>query len=320
MPVQFQCGARTGDLSQKPLTGGMVPPIHTDNMKTGKLLSIKVLVLAALLALANQSHALYTNYLDVAVGTLTYFSNSLATATNATRAEKKQLAEVKRALKDLGKPSASVAGDYNLFFASVAHLGDLAADPTFDAIGTNAFNAFVGEAQAEYGATYVRVASLNDFVRTKRSASNQLAKAYSALVTLSTTTNKQLGLLLGRQIYTKLTTANRLAAIGEAHPGFAADSVSGKTLVYHVGTRMGMEQFTDATHTDSTDLDGSMSSGNTYTYTRTGLSTAMLVLDYGSGHTTSVKARFTSATGGTFTFHSVSPDGSRRGPGTFDLN
>lgn len=286
-------------------------------MKTGKLLSMKVLVVAAVLALANQSHALYTHYLDVAVGTLTVFSNSLATLPTPTPAEKKQLAEVKRALKDVGKPSVSVAGDYNLFFAAVAHLGDLATTPTFDDIGTNAFNAFLGEAQVEYFVTSLRVAALNDFVRQKRAASNQLAQAFAAFTTLQANpTNKQLGLLLGRQIFTKLTVANKLADMGEAHSGFAADSVGGKTLDYHVAGRTGHEHFTDATHTDSTDLDGGMTSGNTYTYNRTGLSTATLVLDYGGGQMTSVKIKFTSAAGGKFTFHSNSHSGS----GTFDLN
>lgn len=288
-------------------------------MKNGKLLSLKVLVVAVMLALANQSHALYTHYLDVAVETLTGFSNYLATLPSPAPLDKKHLAEVKRALKDLAKPSDSAAGDYNLFFSAVAHLGDLATTPTFDDIGTNAFNAFIGEAQSEFMSTYGRVAMLNDFVRTKRSASNQLAQVYAAFTTLSTTTNKQLGLLLGRRVFQRLTTANKLAALGEAHSGFAADSVIGKTLVYHVGTRMGSEAFADATHADSIDLDGTPGN-DTYTYARTGLSTATLVLTSNGGGSTTVKAKFTSTTGGTFSFHNVSSDGTHNGTGTFTLN
>lgn len=288
-------------------------------MKTGKVFSIQTLVLAALLALANQSHALYTNYLDVAVGTLIGGSNYYATLSAPTAADKRALAEIKRALKDLAKPSVSVAGDYNLFFAAVAHLGDLATTPTFDDIGTNAFNLFISEAQSEYVATSGRVAALNDFVRIKRAASNQLAQVLRDFNTLGANpTNKQLGLLLGRHIYTKLTVADKLAATGEAHSGFAADSLIGGTLHYDGRHNSGDIHFTDAT-TGTQANNGGSTNNITYTYTRTGLNTATLEIMHTDG-ATHVNVKFTSAGGGTFAVRSDNNDGTHdSGSGTFTL-
>ena len=297
-------------------------------MRTQKKHWIFTLTVTAMLSLATHSHALYTNYLDDAVATLTGASNYLASIPTPTKADKKHLAEVKKALKDLSKPSVSVAGDYNLFFAAVVHLGDLTTDPTFgptlDNIGTNAFNAFISEAHSELEATGERISELNDFVGAKRAASNQWFKARATLISLASTTNKQVGLLLGRQLFARLAVANRLAANGEAHSGFALDSVVGKNLHHMEGTRSGTVYFNNNVDATQMETGGSPKSA-TYTYTRTGLTTATLVLmspgGMGGTDTTTVKIHFTSAAAGTFTFRNVGSDGHvRTGTGTFTID
>ena len=270
-----------------------------------------------MLLLTHQSQALYTNYLDVAVATLTGVSNELANIPEPTKEHKKQLAAVKKALKDLSKPSDSVAQDYNLFVLAVVHLGDLAEDPLFDQIGTNAFNTFIAEAAAEGGAIEARINALNEFVTVKKAASNQLAKAEATFETLSTETNKQRGLLLGRQLFTRLVAANKLAAKGEAHSGFAADSVLGGTLHHEEGDNSGDVAFTGATTGTQTETGGSPQDIG-YDYDRTGLNTATLRIEEPSG-TNTVKLTFTSTSTGKFTFKFVGNEGNDSGRGTFAL-
>jgi hypothetical protein len=130
-------------------------------------------------------------------------------------------------------------------------------------------------------------------------------------------------LLLARQVYLKIVLANKLAAIGEAHPGFAPDGVGGKTLTHTERGETGTVEFindTKATETPAND-PAHMS---TYMYDRDGLNSAALRLtspgDGGGEDTTNVKLRFLSSTNGTFTFRFEDADGSKgSGSGRFSI-
>jgi hypothetical protein len=289
-------------------------------MKIGNARWFKLLAVAALLLLAGRSHAYYTNYLDVVSNTLTIAYSVLTNEPAPTRVQKQQIALIGRALKTLAKPSTSVAGDYALFVKAATQLGPIGNDPLFLTLGTNVFQSFTNEAQAEIVATGDRIAALSDFVRTKKPASNQLAQAQRTLDSISSLTDIRLALVVARQVFTKIVAANRLAATGEAHPGFAADSLIGKSFVHTEHGNTGTVHFDDDTNATETDDEGTRT--DTYTYTRTGLNTGTLVLnDSGGGSgTTTVKIHFTSATGGTFTFRHVGDDGNDSGSGTFTLN
>ena len=282
----------------------------------------RTLVAGVMLLLATHAQALYTNYLDTTVATLTGVSNYLATLPTPTPTEKKQLATVKRALKDLSKPSTSVAGDYALFLNAAVHLGPIALQEPFGSLGSNVFAAFQAEVGVEIYSTSIRLSSLNDFVRTKRPASNQLAQAIAKFSSIGTTvTDPQLGLLVAGQAFKNLAAAQRLLAQGEANQGLVPATLVGSTMTHMERGQTGTEQFDDGSN--ATEVDGDGTRSVTYTFTRTGLNTATLVLSHtgGSGtSTTTVKLRFTSETGGTFTFKRVSSsDGPQTGPGTFTL-
>lgn len=287
-------------------------------MKQGKLHWAFILAVTSILVSAHRSHGYYTNFLDTASNTLSSAYHSLTnTATNAV--QRREAATILRALRDLSKPSTSVAGDYSLFIAAATHLGPLAFTPQFEVIGSNTFLLFTNEAQAQIDAAEIRVAALNDFVRNKRPASNAVVRAQATLDSIPTLTNPQIGILLVRQVFAQVATANRLAAFGETHSGFALNSVIGKNLTHTERGETGDIFFNnDVQATEDTLLD------TTYTYTRTGLNTATLVLvknDGGGDSTTTVKLRFTSATGGTFTFRNVDSDGGvETGSGTFTIN
>ena len=164
----FRSSAPPGLWHECPLSVETVPQIQTDMMKPGKFFSLKALVVAVMLALANQSHALYTNFLDGVVMLLDGEYHVLTNLHAPTPAQKVVIREIKSALRDLSKPSASVAGDYNLFFAAAAHLGPLIHDPVVNAAGTNAANLFIAEAGAEYIGLAGRLAMLDDFVPAKK--------------------------------------------------------------------------------------------------------------------------------------------------------
>jgi hypothetical protein len=281
-------------------------------MKIGKLHSILTLIIAAMLFCAERSQAIYTPYLTgVSNGIAAY----AATLTNST--DKAQAKVVARVLKDLSKPSTSVASDYRLFLQAATHLGRLAYQPPFGAIGSNTFAYFIAEAQTNIAVTTGRIGALNDFVRTKRSASNQLFAAVATLTAIGATSDPQRGLLLASQVFAKLVAANKLAATGEAHPGFALGSLTGLMLHHMERNNSGDIHFTSNTAATETETGGSPEP-ITYTYARTGLSTATLVLNE-SGGTTTVKLRFTSTTAGTFTFRHVGGE-TDSGSGAFTLN
>ncbi len=282
---------------------------------------ILTVTVVAALSFATRAHALYTTHLDEAVVALTGASNYFASLPSPTKNDKKHFSAVKKALKDLSKPSTSVAGDFNLFFLAVVHLGDLVADPVFgptlDSVGTNAFNGFVSDAQVSFLVMSRQLAALNDFVKVKKAASNQLNAVYSTLVTLSTTTNKQLGLLLGRQVFARLEAANKLLVKGQAQSGLAPANLVGFTLHHDSNGEAGEVKFLDDTHATQTNSEGTLS--HTYTYTRTGLNTATLLVNETSG-TSTVKLKFTSGTGGSFTYSFVDESGTESGKGTFTLS
>lgn len=288
-------------------------------MKQGKLQWVFILVVTSMLLLAQRSHAYYTNFLDAASNALSVSYHTLTnTATNAV--QRRQAAATLRALRELAKPSTSVAGDYNLFVAAATRLGPLAFAPEFGPIGTNTFLLFTNEAQVQINVTQARVAALNDFVRNKRPASNALARAQAALDSIPTLSNPQLGILLLRQVFVQIATANRLAAFGETHSGFAANALIGKNLQHTERGDTGSIFFNNDVQATQDALLDTM-----YTYTRTGLNTATLVLVQTEGaetSTTTVKLRFTSTSGGTFTYRNVDSSGPpvETGSGTFTID
>jgi hypothetical protein len=290
-------------------------------MKKGNVHWCKMLILVSLLTLANRSHAYFTTYLDPVSNALTFAYITLTNNPEPSRAERQQIVLIGRALRTLSLPSTNVSGDYKLFVKAATQLGPVGQDPAFLELGTNVFNAFTNDAQAQIIATANRIAALNDFVGQKRAASNQIRQAQATLDKIPTLTDIRLALVVGRQVFNKINVANRLAAIGEAHPGFAPDSVIGQTLTHNEHGRTGTVHFDDGANATQTDSGGTPQA-STYTWTRTGLNAATLVLteeEEGGPSTTTVKIKFTSATGGTFSFRNVSSGGGESGLGTFTL-
>lgn len=270
-----------------------------------------------MLLLASRSHAYYTNFLDSVSNTLSFVYTIATNDPPFTAAEKRTNAALARVLKTLSKPSTSVAGDYSLFLTAALQLGPIINDPLFFALGSNVFNLFTNDAQAQITATAGRIAALNNFVLTKKPASNALASARATLNRLSSIDPK-LQIIVGRQAFTKIAVANRLAAIGEAHSGFARNTVIGKRLEHTEQGETGEVYFNNNVQASQ---DANLDS--TYTYTRNGLNTATLVLvrpEVGGTNTTTVNLRFTSTSGGRFTFRNEDSDGDvQRGAGTFAI-
>ena len=272
-----------------------------------------------MLALTSQSHALYTNFLNDTSNTLAVAYTSLTDNPSPTRQEQRDAASIERALKEFRKPSASVVTDYSLFVTATAHLGALAMD--FLPSLTNSFAAFIGEAQAEIDLTAARIALLNDFVRTKKAASNRLAQAQAAVDSISSPPDTRRDIRAGRQVFVKIVAANKLAAIGEMRPGFAPDSILGLRLSYAIAHGpSGFVAFTNSTQYEQAEGSGHVvtTDEGTYTYDRTGLNTAQLVL-HGSGLTDTVKLAYRSSTSGILTSQIVSGGGAQSRRGTFTL-
>ena len=291
-------------------------------MKMGIAHCVRSLLVAGSLLLASGAQAYYTNYLDSVSNTLTFVHAILTNDPSPDASERRQIALIGRALRTLSLPSTTVAGDYKLFVKAAMQLGPIAEDPMFLELGTNVFDAFTNEAQVQIIAAGDRIAALNDFVGVKRAASNQVRQAQATLDRIPTLTDIRLALVVGRQVFNKINVANRLAAIGEAKPGFATDSVIGKTLAHEERGNSGTVHFDDATNATQTETGGTPEAA-TYTWTRTGLNTATLVItaeDEGGPSVTTVKLKFTSATGGTFTFRNDSDGGLETGSGTFTID
>jgi hypothetical protein len=265
----------------------------------------------------------YTQIFSTIAPTRSGTYTSLTNNSSPTRQEQRQAAAIWRALKEFDEPSESVATDYSLFAAAAADLGALTVAPDFLLPLTNTFTAFVGEARAEMDLTSARITALNDFVRTKKRASNQLAQAQAALTSLSSVADLRVGILLGRQVFAKIVRTKKLAASGEAHPGFALNSVTETTLRYNVGHGYyGFVAFTNSTHYEQTEITSERTATiyeGTYTYNRTGLNTARVVLN-GTGLTNTVVLEYRSPTNGAFTDRTTSAGRVQSRRGTFTLN
>jgi hypothetical protein len=281
-------------------------------MKTGKTNGMLMLALAAMLFLTQQAHALFTPELTAVSNQVAVY---LTTLTNAgDGAEAKALI---KALKTLAKPSASVAQDYALFVSASLKLGQFGlSDPNLLSIGSNTFLFFLDTADEQIHATANRIAALNDFVKTKKAASNQLAQARATMTAAETNANLQLALSQGRVVFAKIATANRLAAIGEAHSGFAPESLDGKLLSYTGRNSSGTEELSPS---GTFKENGNPAPIGTFTYTRTGLNSGTLVLNYAAGAVTTAQLNFKTTTGGNFTAHTEEPAGEDNDNGTFTL-
>jgi hypothetical protein len=286
-------------------------------MKKGIAHWLTRLLVAGLLLLTSQAHAYYTNYLDAVSNTLAFFYTSLTNQPSTTPSERQQIARIGRALRTLSKPSTNVAGDYKLFVKAATQLGPLAGDPSFLELGSNVFDAFTNEAQVEIFAAGERVAALNDFVRVKRAASNQVRQAQATLDRIPTLSDIRVALLVGQAMFNKITAANRLAAIGERKPGFALNAVAGTSLTHSNAESSGTVTFVDGTNFTESEVGGDPNSG-TYTYTRTGLNSATLVLTSEGGggeEEVTVKLVFTGEGRGKFNAR----NGAERSKGAFTI-
>ncbi len=299
----------------------VVPLEGNKIMKKGNVRWFKLLIIAGVLALANRSHAYFTTYLDPVSNALTFAYVTLTNNPEPSLAERQQIVLIGRALRTLSLPSTNVSGDYKLFVKAATQLGPIGQSPAFLELGTNVFDAFTNDAQAQIIATANRIAALNDFVGQKRAASNQIRQAQATLDKIPTLTDIRLALVVGRQVFNKINVANRLAAIAEAKPGFAPDAVIGKTLTHNESGRSGTVHFDDASNATQTE-SGGVPRASAYSWTRTGLNTATLVLteeEESGTSTTTVKIKFTSGSGGTFSFKNVTGDSAETGYGTFTL-
>jgi hypothetical protein len=273
----------------------------------------KALAIAVLLLVATRAQALHTPYMAALSNQVSQYQAFLTTVPG----EEKKARALLRALNVFSRPSTSIAQDYDRFLNATLQLGQFAfTDTNLLNGGTNVFIMFMNDAGVEIFVTQARLNALNPFVRTKKAASNQLAQALSLLIANSTETNLTLGLLRGGQVFRKLVNAQRLTTLGEANQGFAANSVLGGNLFHEESDSSGTITFTNATEFSQT--DGGETSGGTYTYTRTGLNTATLVL-VEEGGTNTVPLRFTSAGAGRFTYRFVGNEGTERGSGRFTL-
>ena len=300
-------------------------------MKIGKLILAKTLILAALFASAARSNAAcgdpsadLVNALNNAYGVLQSEQHERTNNPAATPLEKKQAAAIARALNTLALPATNTFQLYSLFLKGAQQLGALAlTDPQIAVAGSNVFTAFTNQSQAEIECATARVAALGEFNRSKKPASNQVAQAAQTLIAIGSQSNPQIGLLLARQVFQKIFVANKLAAIGEAHPGFAPNGVVGETLTHTERGETGTVHFdndTQATEVPANDPPRTSS----YSYDRTGLNNADLKLEYpgdvSGTNTTLVKLRFQSNTNGTFTYKFTDADGSRgSGSGRFSI-
>lgn len=291
-------------------------------MNTAKSWLVKLVVAAAMLLLANQSHALSTPYM---VQLSNDMSGYQAYLTNfpGTEAEVKALG---KALIDLSKPSTNVAQDYTRYFLASLHLGDFAFnDPVVTGGGVFAFTNFMNDAFAKIIELSIRTNALNEFVRTRKAASIQINQAYELLLinvansSDLSKTNLQANLVRGLRIFSKLVKAEKLVRRGEANQGYAPAGgvLTGGTLDYTVSDEVGSFNFMD--ETNFTQTVGTNVAVGTYTSVRTGLSTMTIELSETGGGVTTVKAKFTAPGIGRFTYRFVDAFESGKGSGRFTL-
>lgn len=277
-----------------------------------------------LLLLPAASHGDGVSHTDL----LNVFSNNIVTAYSAitnnpapTREDLRSKGLLAKALRDLSRTALAPAVEFDKFVAAATHLGPLAFTPVLGADITNAFFAFVVEAGYEIYFTSNRVFVLSNFTGTKRGAGLNLSQAVQSWQICTNTTDPKIAALLLGQVYKKLIVANRLAALSEARPGYAPNTLAARMLHHTERGSSGVVTL-DANGIDFTEMEdgGGMPEAGTYTFTRTGLNTGTLVLtkddDGGTPHVTTVKLTFTSATGGRFTAR----NGGENATGTFTLD
>ncbi len=286
-------------------------------MKTAKSLLIKLFVAAALLLLANQSHALTTPYMVGLSNQLTEYYHFL---TNSPSPEdKKEARAVAVALRDLKRPTTTVAQDYDRFFLAVLHLGKYTStDPILAAAGANISSNFIYDAAVKIGELSGRTTNLNKFVATRKAAVKSIELAYALLVANLTETNQQTALVRGRRIFSKLTLAERLVVLGEARQGFAPSVLYvGSAFAYTNRTGGGTITIKESDEYEDANIEETVA--GTYSYVRTGLNTATLILtEHGlSGGVNTIKVTFRNATTGSFTFRFEQGADRERGAGRF---
>lgn len=284
-------------------------------MKTAKFHLTKFLVAAVLLLLANQSHALTTPYM---IGLSNQLTGYYGLLTNSPLPEhKKEARAVAVALRDLKRPTTTVAQDYDRFFLAVLHLGKYAfEDANLVAAGDVVAVNFIGDAVAKVQDLSVRTNFLNQFVVTRKAAMQNINEAYALIVANVSETNKQTALVRGRRIFTKLTTAEKLVVKGEARQGFAPSVLYvGSTLVH--SDRGGDGTITIKESDEYEDANTEETLAGQYSYVRTGLNTATLILSENGGGVNTVKLIFKNATEGRYTFRFEKGVDKERGAGRF---
>ena len=294
-----------------------------------KLRNILKSLAVGLLLLPATSKAIDFTHTDL----LNIFSNDIVTAYSAitnnpapTREDLRSQGLLAKALRDLSRTALSPAAEYDKYVAAATHIGPLAFTPLLGTDITNAFFAFVVEAGYEIYFTSNRVVALGDFTGTKRGAGLNLSQAVGNWQICTNTTDPKIAALLLGQVFKKLIVANRLAALSEAHPGYAPNTLAARTLHHADRGGSGGVVALNANGFDFTETEdgGGLPETGTYAFTRTGLNKGTLVLtkDDGSGtlHVTTVKLTFTSATGGRFTARNTSSHGVENATGTFTLN
>jgi hypothetical protein len=188
---------------------------------------------------------------------------------------------------------------------------------------TNAFLAFAFNVVIESTVLSNRVAALSQFQPQKRAASNQVWQAQREIVLRSDHNKCPSGNIVDSRRVFQTGGRRQTRRRGGSAPGFAPNSVVGKSLEHHERGGGGTLHFDDATHATETAANPEPGEGprtDNYTYTRTGLNTATLVLTEDDGGVTTVKLIFTSTTGGRFTFKNVEDGRPENGAGTFTIN
>ena len=275
-----------------------------------------------MLLLANQSHALHTSYMT---GLSNDLSGYYSVLTNTPSLEaKKEARALLVALRDLKRPSTSVAQDYDRFFLAVLHLGNYAfTDPVLTGAGAAMSQQFLAHAFTNILQLSDRTNALNRFVVTRHAASRQIDQAFGLLLINianagdTSKTNLQASLFRGRRIFSKLVLAEKLVVRGEARQGFAPSVLYVDSILAYTN-RVGGGRITIKESDGYEDVNTVESQVGTYSYTRTGLNTATLILtELGGGRVTTHKVTFRNATTGTYT--SLFEQGAvrRRGVGRF---
>ena len=268
-----------------------------------------------MLLLAQQSHALTTSYLTALSNDVAAYHGLLSGS--PLPEHQREARALARALRDLRPATTTVAQDYTRFFLAVLHLGNYAyTDPNLTGPGVAVFQEFMANAGTNIAVLSARTNALNKFVRTRSAASRQIDQALALLIINSTETNLQTGLIRGSRIFSKLVLAERLVVRGEANQGFSPEdgTVAGAIFNYNGRNDSGTLTLTDASNYTDYDANLEETIGGTYTYTRTGLNTATLVLSETiGGRVTTRRVSFRSLGGGRYAYTFL--DGADRGRG-----